>query len=762
MANVAFEAYVSLHKAGLVNDNLLPLRTKISDLAEDIPSRPSLIQVLPRLNPWSLSLHDPPRWSKSVVELEIGGEKKGSLLMMLPVDLPPISEIDLHWSASVKGTVRIYEEVRDTTGLDSDVWPEMLVQASHETSTLLSAVSLTSRLKSDKRDFVAMFQPCGLKASLDVLSAWDVITENEHAVGPLDYGLLRLKGQHGRAFVFQQLVSSSAGSYAWARKFPKKRDFVHRPDEAASLKDTPIVEIALDECTMDALPARYAFTAACIPSILHCIEEAILARELQRTLLEPILISNLDLIIEATTASAADYQRNYERLEYLGDAVLKYFTHVQLMAQHPTWPESYLTTEKGRTNGNASLAKAALKTGVYRFITTRTFTSHHWQLPYLSDALDGSQEKEQRSTKTLADVVESLIGASFFDKGLEGALACIRIFLPDELWFDLNHAHDMLCDGAPTVKMQNAKLLEDLVGYHFNKQSLLLEATTHASYQSSESTLSYERLEFLGDAILDQIVVPELFKHQPQLKNHEMHRLRQSLANAHFLGFLCMELSIEQERNDVVKDTESMLNGFALSPSSHRFQLCDFLRCGQSVMVQRSAALPKHKELRDEILKALHHGQEYPWAALFELHPPKIFCDMFESLLGAIYIDSHGSLDTCRTFLERFGLLKLMRRFMDERVQVGYPKETMGLLADKNRVFYATKRSGLDGEENRTFECTVRVGDREILTVCGCARSDEAEVKAATEAAKLLLQERANRGSHQERLENDEGRMDED
>jgi dsRNA-specific ribonuclease len=57
----------------------------------------------------------------------------------------------------------------------------------------------------------------------------------------------------------------------------------------------------------------------------------------------------LQLIAEATTSGAANFTASYERLEHLGDAVLKYCTHVQLAAQHPDWPESYLTAEKGRT-----------------------------------------------------------------------------------------------------------------------------------------------------------------------------------------------------------------------------------------------------------------------------------------------------------------------------------------------------------------------------------------------------------------------------
>jgi len=42
---------------------------------------------------------------------------------------------------------------------------------------------------------------------------------------------------------------------------------------------------------------------------------------------------------------------------------------------------------------------------------------------------------------------------------------------------------------------------------------------------------------------------------------------------------------------------------------------------------------------------------------------PKVFSDILEAIIGAIYIDSSGDLDICWDFLERIGLVKLMNRF---------------------------------------------------------------------------------------------------
>ncbi|KAK4924126.1 hypothetical protein LTR28_012412, partial [Elasticomyces elasticus] len=136
---------------------------------------------------------------------------------------------------------------------------------------------------------------------------------------------------------------------------------------------------------------------------------------------------------------------NYERVEFLGDCVLKFCTHVQLVAQHPTWPEAYLTAEKGRTNRNEYLAAASLAAGLNRFMIRKGFTGQKWRPTYAEDALRSKDEKNIRwSTKMLADVVEALIGASYLDGGSEKAIDCMRIILCKETWHSLDICHDML------------------------------------------------------------------------------------------------------------------------------------------------------------------------------------------------------------------------------------------------------------------------------------------------------------------------------
>ena len=94
-------------------------------------------------------------------------------------------------------------------------------------------------------------------------------------------------------------------------------------------------------------------------------------------------------------------------------------------------------------------------------------------------------------------------------------------------------------------------MLEELIGYRFRKQSLLTEAMSHASCVTGSGSL--ERFEFLGDSILDHLVVRRLQEHD--LSHAKMHLLRTALVNADFLAFLCMEWSVEQEKTDIVEST---------------------------------------------------------------------------------------------------------------------------------------------------------------------------------------------------------------
>jgi len=226
------------------------------------------------------------------------------------------------------------------------------------------------------------------------------------------------------------------------------------------------------------------------------------------------------------------------------------------------------------------------------------------------------------------------------DGGVGKALACLQAFIPEQNWTPLESRQLSLFELAPSTPLPpTLEPLETLIGYRFNKKSLLIEAMSHASYTTGSS--SYERSEFLGDSILDFIVVENL-RTLGELSHIQMHLLRTALVNADFLAFLCMEWSIEQEQIDLIGASNEEIKK---EKKTVQMPLWRFMR-HQSPMVGQVHVMTakRHTALRNEIVLALGTGRQYPWALLAQLQAMKFYSDLVESLLGAIWIDS-GSFE---------------------------------------------------------------------------------------------------------------------
>ena len=81
---------------------------------------------------------------------------------------------------------------------------------------------------------------------------------------------------------------------------------------------------------------------------------------------------------------------------------------------------------------------------------------------------------------------------------------------------------------------RDVKELEKTIGYSFRDSGLLLAALTHSSYANEmkgkiPGIKSNERLEFLGDAILEEIVTRYLYATYPDAGEGELTRLRKSI-----------------------------------------------------------------------------------------------------------------------------------------------------------------------------------------------------------------------------------------
>lgn len=733
--DAAFEAYVALHKAGLVNDNLLPLiRDYGPEAGQEHVDQPSLVEVSQRASSWRALWQNSDRleaqWHCSRISVQQNSEEVVPILMWTPQSMTIDESFSLFWNEETTFVVTVSPSNKKLVDTD-------LPAARACTGMILRSVH-ANRMPEASQDFPALFTP---EKELHTLSRWLEGARGEHQLtregdrrgNELDAGLIRIQGQIGRRLFFHGFQGREDDKIL-VRSFPKRKDFLHpiSSTSAESKAYTAIQTLGAGDCTISNLPSRYALFAAFLPSITHRMDIALLAQNLSRTMLQAVKLRDASLIVEAICSPAAQEGKDYNRLEYLGDSILKHCTELQVMAQHTYWPEAYLTAERDRIVRNNNLAKAAISIGLDKFISTTAFTGSKWRPSNVGQLLARAPENRMMSSKTLADVVEALIGAAYVDGGLEKALKCMEVLLPSERWLAPEACLDILVEDLSPTEYKNRELLESLIGYHFNHPALLVEAITHVSYRYNKTGLSYERMEFFGDSVLDMLVTPRLFAHPRELKHWELHRIHEALVNSHFLGYCCMSYAIEQERYDVVEEG----TGHGIQTKTRLVHLHDFLRVGPELQPLRQKAMASFEQLRNAIDGSLEHSTEYPWPDLMALGLPKFFCDIVESVLGAIFIDSRGNMAACEAFAERLGILKHMRRILNDEVETINPKEKLGMLADRDDVRYL---NSLENEGQRVWSCTAQVGDEEIATVTDCGIKEEAEVKAADQACKVLL-----------------------
>jgi len=97
--------------------------------------------------------------------------------------------------------------------------------------------------------------------------------------------------------------------------------------------------------------------------------------------------------------------------------------------------------------------------------------------------------------------------------------------------------------------MKNFEELEKKLGIKFKDLQLLQEAMTHRSYLNERPnwTVSHnERLEYLGDAVLELTVSEELYKRFPEWTEGELTILRAALVNYQMLAKIAHELGLEK------------------------------------------------------------------------------------------------------------------------------------------------------------------------------------------------------------------------
>jgi len=95
----------------------------------------------------------------------------------------------------------------------------------------------------------------------------------------------------------------------------------------------------------------------------------------------------------------------------------------------------------------------------------------------------------------------------------------------------------------------NLTSLEKIIGYKFSNKDLLKEALTHRSYLNENASWSLphnERLEFLGDAVLELAVTEELYHRLPDYSEGILTPIRAALVNYQALLEIAAEIKLEK------------------------------------------------------------------------------------------------------------------------------------------------------------------------------------------------------------------------
>ncbi len=217
--------------------------------------------------------------------------------------------------------------------------------------------------------------------------------------------------------------------------------------------------------------------------------------------------------------------------------------------------------------------------------------------------------------------------------------------------------------------MQGIQLFEHRLGHTFADKALLNQGLTHRSYGAPHN----ERLEFLGDGILNCLIAVELFDRFPRLREGELSRLRAHLVREATLHEIAQALEI----GDLVLLGEGELKSGGFNR-------------------------------------------------------PSILADAFEAVIGAVYLD--GGFDAARTVVAK--LFQALLGGVDSLAHVKDPKtELQEILQGRGAGLPAYEVIATSGAaHNQTFEVRCVIESLGIETSGRGSSRRVAEQAAAREA----------------------------
>ncbi|KAJ8376898.1 hypothetical protein SKAU_G00074780 [Synaphobranchus kaupii] len=233
-----------------------------------------------------------------------------------------------------------------------------------------------------------------------------------------------------------------------------------------------------------------------------------------------------------------------ERLEFLGDAVVEFLTSVHLYYLFPNLEEGGLATYRTAIVQNQHLAMLAKKLELDRFML-------------YAHGPDLCRESDLRHA--MANCFEALIGAVYLEGGLEEAKQLFGRLLfngedlrdvwlqypPHPLQVQEPTTDRQLIETSPVL--QKLTDFEDAIGVLFTHVRLLARAFTLRTVGFNHLTLGHnQRMEFLGDSIMQLVATEYLFIHFPDHHEGHLTLLRSSLVNNRTQAKVAEELGMQE------------------------------------------------------------------------------------------------------------------------------------------------------------------------------------------------------------------------
>ncbi|MBA0838012.1 hypothetical protein Goarm_010116, partial [Gossypium armourianum] len=291
---------------------------------------------------------------------------------------------------------------------------------------------------------------------------------------------------------------------------------------------------------------------------------------------------------------------------------MKYAVCQQLFKKYQNHHEGLLSIRKDKIISNTALSMLGCDKKLPGFIRDEPFDPKDWMIPGYNcgnyslneETLCNAKKiyvrgRRKLKRKKVADVVEALIGA-YLSTGGEAAGLLFLDWIGISIDFtNIPYERHFKVRAEKFVNVQH---FESLLHYSFQDPSLLVEALTHGSYMLAEIPGCYQRLEFLGDSVLDYLITLHLYNKYPGITPGLLTDLRSASVNNN-----CYALS-------------------AVKAGFHKH------------ILQSSQKL--YKDIKETVESFQELSLEYTFGWESEKSFPKVLGDVMESLAGAIFVDS--------------------------------------------------------------------------------------------------------------------------